>query len=188
MKIWQISYDYDNEHNNQFVLCNKEKVFLQRFEKCMYNDIKVKEDFDGLEIERISGDKTCDFPKLWYAMTTLMCSKKAKDLLQNLIDNDVEFIPTKCNEDELYIIHTLHYKDAVDHDSSEIRSLSSGLEVEYLSYSFIEEKIENANIFKVLLNNNHYTTKIFVTSEFKDIVEQNGLTGIKFTEVWNSDD
>ena len=112
----------------------------------------------------------------------------AKRVLQGLIGDCVEFIPTTCIEEELYIIHTLFYKNALDHDTSKIRALPSGLEVEYLTYSFIAERIENANIFKVLLNNRPYTTEIFVTSEFKSVVEQYGLTGITFIEVWHSVD
>lgn len=103
-----------------------------------------------------------------------------------MIGNYVEFIPTTCSVEELYIIHTLRYIDAVDHDKSEIRALPSGLEVEYLTYSFIEERIENVNIFKVLLNNKKQTTNIFVTAEFKGAIEQTGLTGLKFIEVWDS--
>lgn len=187
MKIWKLSYDYDHEQNNQYILSTKDKSYRRHFDECMTGDLEVKKEFEGVEIERVDGTKRCDFPKLWYASKTLLCSQKAKFVLQDLIGNDVEFIHTTCAEEELYIIHTLCYKNSVDHDASKIRSLSSGLEVEYLSYSFIEERIENANIFKVFLNNRTYSTEIFVTSEFKNVVEQHGLTGIEFVEVWNSD-
>lgn len=187
MRIWKLSYDYANEQNNQYILSSKDRNYRRHFDDCMTSDIEVKKEFEGVEIERVDGNQRCDFPKLWNAPKTLICSIQAKRVLQGLIGDCVEFIPTTCIE-ELYIIHTLCYKNALDHDTSKIRALPSGLEVEYLTYSFIAERIENANIFKVLLNNRPYTTEIFVTSEFKSVVEQYGLTGITFIEVWHSVD
>lgn len=160
---------------------------MRRFNDDILNHNKLNGKFDGVEIEHVYGTEQCDFPKFWTAPLTLLCSKRAKSVLQDLIGDCVEFIPTDATNENLYLIHTLHYENAIDHDASVIRKLPSGLEVEYLSYSFIEERIKSLSIFKVLLNTRPYTTEIFVTSKFKNVVEKNELTGIQFVEIWNSD-
>ncbi len=180
-----LAYNYDE--NKQYVLKNTDSSFSKKFNEGMFGTSQIKDRFDGIQIEHVWGKTICDFPKFWGASLSLLISRKAKEVLQPLIDDCVEFISTDCLHEELYLIHTLKYLDAVDHDTSLIRKLPSGLEVEYLTYQFIREQLGDTNMFRVLLNNRPYTTDIFVTSKLKKAIEDNELTGIDFIEVWDSE-
>ena len=53
-------------------------------------------------------------------------------------------------------------------------------------YSFLENKIRDVNIFRVMLNDHIHSTVTFVSSDFKAKVEENNLVGLKFEKVWES--
>ena len=85
------------------------------------------------------------------------------------------------------MINIISVIEATDHDKCIVRKSASGREVGYEKYVFIPEKVQGINIFKILFKGHIHSTMTFVSSEFKERVEQNHLTGFEFIEVWDSD-
>ncbi len=149
---------------------------------------KYSQEIDkDLVIELIDEGKKADLVKLWNAMETLLCSEHAKNELENVIGDYVEFIPARYKTETFYIIRILYNLNAVDYKHSKFEQLKTGLIVGLKEYAFLERIIKDIPIFKLRLNNKIYSTEIFVTSCFKERIEERKLTGFVFIKVWDSE-
>ncbi len=182
MKIFKIEAELGEYES--FQLVNKNRDFLREFKCKILSGKPQKGKLDNLVLEMIGGEKFSDSPKFWSGSGILLFSEKAKRTLEDLLKNYVEFIPVKSKNVNFYIVNTLCIEDAIDYKKAELRMLDTGLIVGIEKYSFIENKVCNIPMFKVLLNDRIYSTEIYVTSEFKNKVEEAKLEGFKFIEVW----
>lgn len=107
-------------------------------------------------------------------------SPRARTLLEPLITKQVEFLPF---ETPVGLYHGLHvkYVDCLDVDHAEvIRFKSSGRIMEVEKYAFYWERLEGIHIFRVPELG---LSRLFVSDEFKRVVEENSLTGLLFYPV-----
>ena len=129
-----------------------------------------------------------DFPS-WSGVTA--CNAKAKYIIQELIDDHVEFLPlvflrgshpksftTTASYGEYYAINILTTLDCLDYDRSEFTYFKKTGNIRSVRKRvFKPECIRDVPIFKLPILNSVTT---YVTDSFKQLVEDNNLTGLDF--------
>lgn len=136
---------------------------------------------DDLQVHVIHGRKEYDISCLWNGSGLYLVNEKAKNSLESILAESVEFIPVK-NEKKLYLLNILCVADALDLNNI-IANTYEGKITYIRKFSFVKERIPKAPIFKVMCEGRIYTVDAFVTEAFKEIVDGNGLMGFHFEEV-----
>lgn len=124
--------------------------------------------------------------------TVNVCDAKAKQIISELVDEHVEFLPlifhkgahpesfaTASSCDEYYVISPVKILDCLDHEQSEFSSFGPLKKID--KYVFKSNCIRGVPIFILPISKR---TKLFVTDTFKQLVEDNKLTGLEFIKVW----
>lgn len=114
-----------------------------------------------------------DFPGL---MLILAGNKKAINVLKPLIKEQVEFLPLKTDEGEYWLVNILNVLDCFDEDKIVYRTTDIGLK-RIEKFAFRGDCMENQHIFKFAINN---YSKVYVSDEFKQLVQKHELKGLKF--------
>ena len=131
-----------------------------------------------LTVQVHKGNRSGDFPSL--ASHVPVFSRKALDALQPLIGDTVEVLPLKCSSTDLFAINVLMITDCFDESNASFERDQGG-DVFYISrYAFDEQCLRGKHIFKIRQAPLH---DVFVSEEFKQAVEQNGLQGLRFRKV-----
>ena len=111
-------------------------------------------------------------------------SRRALDYLKPLIAPHVEVLPLSFDEGEFFAINVITVLDAVDYQNSVYKTFRDGKRImSFKKYAFHESIVAGVPIFKISDERVRYA---FVSDEFKQIVEQNKLTGFVFRLVWES--
>lgn len=189
MEIWRLKVDFGkNEEHEDYTFKGVEsnREFFRYLSAKMESAEPLNGEFDHIELECLGGTKKVDFMLLSNAGNALLFSEKGKLCLDTIIGKDMEWIPTQYEGRTLYLGNMLTILDAVDYQKVTFRRLETGLAVGFEEYAFLEECIEGHHIFRVLFNGRKHTTETFVTTEFKNCVEENNLTGFTFIKVWES--
>lgn len=182
LKIWKLGIDTGKrDDSQQYQLVNRDKMFLSDFEKKINMAEKQNGMLDDLQVHVIQGRKESDITYLWNGSGLYIVNERAKNSLESMLAESVEFIPVK-NEKKLYLLNILCVADALDLNN--IIATYNGEAITYIrKFSLIKEKIPKAPIFKVICEGSIYTGAAFVTEEFKKNVDENGLMGFRFEEV-----
>ena len=179
MKIWILDSDVDNYEN---VITNgtPDLDFLSSF------DGRRKEaEWDILSVARMYGNRDMSNTP-GFSPHILIVDEKAYDALKDVLKNDAEFLPVELEGKRLYILNVIKVLDCIDYDKSEYKTFRDGKRImRFKKYAFIESAIVGNEIFKI---KDEPLKRPFVTTKFKDIVENSNLTGFKFELVWNSDE
>ena len=129
-----------------------------------------------------------DFPYFWGADCPIFTSR-ALSVLGDLITPFGEFLPLSSSDGEFTAFKVLHFIDALDVERSEIkwwpqlkRELGQPKRVEKIKrFVFHEEKLQNAVIFRIP---QLPLFEVFVTDVFVNRVQEAGLKGFLFNQVW----
>ena len=190
MRIYRMKADLD-EKNVSFLDLLDHEAFM-KFDKELRRGLPVSDAFRFVELER-DKSKTretefMDCSKLWIAVGIVLFNQKAKDCLEGVFGDYVEFVPAKYQDDIYYIVNVLNIIDGLNYVKSEFEKLDDGRPYSINKFSLRPNIVNNISIFKLFLEESIYSTEIFVSQEVKDIVEANGLTGFSFEEVWRDDE
>ena len=180
MKVWRIEADLSEEYKS-YQLRYTEKLFFKTFCKRTRDGIRFNGEYDNVEIYSTDGKVTPDFAHFWAGGELILTNEEAKNCLEELLNDFVEFVPLKCEGSTFYMMHVVEVIDAVDSKNKVLGKSERGRDVE--KYAFIPEKIQGIAIFKTMIEHYVNSTEIYVSSEFKERVENSHLTGVKFTEV-----
>ncbi|EJQ61490.1 hypothetical protein IG7_05440 [Bacillus cereus HuA2-4] len=185
MKIWELKSGLDNYESYQLLNLNTD--YKRFFEGEIDSAVKMSDSWGEILVKYAEEGKYTDFPKFWGEVGTPMVSRKAKELLEPLISNNVEFLPLIHADtgETYYIINILNTIDAIDYDKAVLKKLRSGLAVNFKKYAFLPDLVENQKIFKVYLNQTLFITTVFASDELKNLIQQSDLTGFEFVEVWD---
>lgn len=132
-----------------------------------------------------------DFPHCWgVGINFGVLSKRALDSLHDLIQPYVEFLPLTSAAGEFTAFKVLREVDALDRERSEIewfpqlkREIGKPRQARAIKrFAFHEGALADEVLFQLPEMSAH--THIFVTQEFINCVDKNGLTGFRFTDVW----
>lgn len=181
MRIWIMDIDFGKNEENCTYELEAEKNSLKLFQKELDDGKPHIQKPKDLCLKLVDGTVPCDCSDLCVPSGVLLFSEQAKESLKELLRDCVEFIPIKYEDQLYYIVHSLHFLDAIDYEHAEKAWFG------FKKYAFFPEQIENVNLFKLLLNGHKIPVDNFVTDAVRDKVIQDGLTGFKFTLVWDSE-
>lgn len=190
MKIYLLDRDAENyrwlEYKNTFVEYNGYKVSLfDYFHSHVTAGISMFGFNELIECKTIRDKKERklgDYPH--FALPAI--SQKAKDILEKHFEGLVEIFPLNVGKwGTYYFINIMNVLDVFDLEKSELRILSSGTIFRINKYVFKSEIIKcNSNIFKI---ENDKRGPIYVNEKTKKLIEEAGLEGFIFTQVWDSE-
>lgn len=187
MKIWVLKSVLDNYES--FQLLNFEEDHKKYIDGKINLITHLTNSWGKIYIECIEGDNHSDFPKFWGGTGAPMISEKAKQVLEPLIGDNVEFLPLLRNStsEVYYLIHVLNVLDAIDGDKAIFKKIITGLIVGCEKFEFDFNIVQNEMIFKVYINGKIHPTVVFISDELKALIEQSELKGFEFIEVWDSE-
>ncbi|MGG2134689.1 DUF1629 domain-containing protein [Bacillus sp. S2(2024)] len=186
MKIWELKSSTDDYQSFHLLNYKEDNKY---FKKQFNSKGKLSNSWTDIFIKLEDKGTRSDCPIFLGKSGVRMISGKAKQILEPLIGDNVEFLPlihTITNE-KYYAIHVLNVLDALDSDNTVFEKLSSGLIIGCEKYSFIPSIVQNQAIFKIYINKIIHPTAIFVSDEFRNAVLESDLKGFEFVEVWDSE-
>ncbi|MBN2878406.1 MAG: hypothetical protein JXN65_02140 [Clostridia bacterium] len=185
MRIWKLKVEFGN-YESLKLFFNDDYLEELKFKTDNAKSI-LEEDIDSKinKIEVIEGEERGDHPKIWNLMFIPAISRKGKEAIKDLVKNNCEFVRFTHKNEPYYLINILTVLDAVDYEKSVLDIYNTGLVVGFKKHAFKKDVIEGHNIFKIYLNGKIVNTEIFVSDDFKKVVEQAELKGFKFVEVWS---
>ncbi|MGX7420044.1 imm11 family protein [Carnobacterium gallinarum] len=184
MKYYKLSTDMIRSED---IICHYENDFgIQQ------NDLVIGKKFDGWDgrfkfsFDQKEGHLATDYlanDKGWFVV-----SLKLKKLLESL-NTDIQFLPVEIIEKDgkqklpYYIGNIIRVVDALcleesDYFSTEISTIGTIYTVS--KFAVYEKKIQKSDVFKLA---NRQEVPVFVSENFKNLIEKNNITGITLTEI-----
>lgn len=115
-------------------------------------------------------------------------SQKAKYVLEKHFEGLVEIFPFAPNKKygQFYFMNITNLLDSLDLEKSELKFALDGKRIMRIKRYVFQEKIleMNTNVFKL---QNKKRGEIFVNEITKQLIEDAGLEGFIFTQVWDSE-
>jgi len=116
-------------------------------------------------------------------------SRKFKDIIKK-VGGEVQFLPvnvvdfvskSKIENDEYFVANVLSIVDALNLENSDYSVMDLDGEKVYSvrKYAVSQDKINNTNVFKLMGDE----IPLFVSETFKQLVEENKITGCEFLEI-----
>lgn len=131
---------------------------------------------DEQENEDVVREKNKPVPDFAAGMLGFSVNEKTYSIIKPLISNQVTFLPLNT-EVGFYYELDIQEINCVDTENSEKALFSDGKIMRIIQYKFYEDKLEGKHIFK---SSDAMLMPIFVSNEFKELVEKNRLTGLTF--------
>lgn len=111
-------------------------------------------------------------------------SRRALDVLLPHIGSAVQVVPLTFDEGEYALLNIVNLLDALDFEKSEKTFYrADGTLKDIVSHAFRPEIVRDEWIFKIPQT----TRRAFVTQRFVDLVQEAGLTGFDFEELWSDE-
>lgn len=189
MNIWKI---IKNEgYNNAFLVDSSGK---QRFDKAAdYMSINEHPPLRILKIESTERGFP-DIMNYWGINGAVIINSKVKNLIERYYGAlSIQFFPCICSnypDLQLWIWNVCEYHDLLDLDNcicDRIHNLQGNVVVKSVQkYAFIGEAF-SMDFFKIYLEERRYTTHLFVSDNFKRIMDENRITGLALEKVYTFD-
>ncbi len=116
-----------------------------------------------------------------FSRITLMplASARARTVIEPLVQGQVEFLPFETPVGPYYGLN-VRYVDCLDISRAKVKRFSDGRILRVITYAFRWEKLKDIHIFRIPELN---LSRLFVSDEFKRLVETHHLTGLLFYPV-----
>jgi len=210
MKIWTLKTD-NSEIGSIYITTEQEALYYtELFDKRFYTQKAIRENWTDTLIYNLPDSDFSKF--IFSGKEFWICSEKAKQFISPLLKKNVEFLPLIHREQvrkkisyhkqlfrrkiykpllEMmpdaphYLLNILDIKplNIIDLEKSILRyddKKDTIYRVDKLAFD--PHKTENAHLFKIDYSNTYFRSATFVSDEFRQAVEQNHLTGLKFSE------
>lgn len=179
MKIWQLHFELDKYDN--FIPIKE----LSVEEMQSFDGRKKSVNWIPLPVKRMEPEKRLELSDAPGFMIPVF-SKNALEILRPIIQNSIEELKLQFSEGEYYGINVITVLDVIDYDKSQYVTFSDGKKIlAFEEYAFkICDELINNNIFKII---DEPTRWAFVSDKFKQVVEENNLSGFIFKLVWDSE-
>ena len=177
--IWEIVPD-SNRYNGLY-LANPSERYTEVFDTSKFGNRSLLESWIPplVELAHEQDMLDGDFPSLSGGIPPVF-SGKAASLLRPLFSKNIELLPLRHGQQELYAVNVYEITDCLDHDHSKVTRFASSEGIMRIdSYAFKENCLEDRHIFRLP----ELRARIFVSDRFKETVESNGLRGLDFIRV-----
>lgn len=179
MKVYEM---YPEEEYKAFKFLNEEEEEkFDRFEECLGKPYADK--WEPIRLYSAEAYNHYPMPDIKKFLGTLIFSKRAKVILEDLLLPYGEFLQLSCEGNEFFIFNVLIQLDALNEEKSEVKRFkSSGGIMRVVRYEFFPEVIDDQVIFKIP----QQKTRTYVTDKLVEKVIEHGLEGLGFDERWSS--
>ncbi|WP_405155032.1 suppressor of fused domain protein [Paenibacillus sp. FSL K6-0108] len=180
MKIWKMTNAVDTKELDVV----KERGFIDN----IGSGVSLINQWTTLEMKHTYGENNTDIYEITSQLADMVINARAIEVLKDYLENKVELLPVKYNNEKHYVMNVINILDCIDKNSS-IADKYGG----FKNYVFIEEEINNEHIFKTISYDYELTelpiisSQTFVSDEFKQRVEEGGLQGFRFRLAWSSE-
>lgn len=124
-----------------------------------------------------------DFPALRYNL--LLSSERAWEIIRPLVEDSVEALPViHPNGNRCYAINVTRVLDCLLTEQCRTNRLlndQSGYFSSIYTYAFDEQVVQNEHLFRCPQMK---AFEIYASPKFKELVEGNNLSGLKFTKIY----
>ena len=177
MRVYKLDSDVNNYKSIQ--LCDTvDSDYYQ-----MFDGTRIKERWETLEVKYYEEDKELkvgDSP----GFNIPVFSRKALSVIYPMINNDVEILTFRLNDEVLYGINVVAVIDAIDYEQSEYRMFSDGNRImAFKKIMFRDDAIKGRNIFKTV---DFPRGDIFVSEDIYNVILNNHLEGFKLLLVYDN--
>ena len=117
----------------------------------------------------------------------ITCNVATKSVVDALLHEHVDFLPLASHtikDDQYYILYPRIVLDCLDNEESEFVRLRSGYIRGVRRYAFKPDCIGDTPMFRLPIAGSPIGSP-FVNDAFKQLVENNHLTGLEFRKVWD---
>lgn len=180
LKIWKMTNAVDTKELDVV----KERGFIDN----IGSGVSLINQWTTLEMKHTYGENNTDIYEITSQLADMVINARAIEVLKDYLENKVELLPVKYNNEKHYVMNVINILDCIDKNSS-IADKYGG----FKNYVFIEEEINNEHIFKTISYDYELTelpiisSQTFVSDEFKQRVEEGGLQGFRFRLAWSSE-
>jgi len=209
MRIWKL-HNQNTKTVSIYISSNEEaEYYTNIFEQQFNTTKKIIENWQDTLIYNIGNN---DFAKFLFSGKQIwLCSEKAKQLIEPLLKENIEFLPLlnrseaskkisfskrffqrKAFKPVIEMIPEQTYfmlnitnilsKEVIDFEQSVLRSDKNGLIYLIEKLSFKKEEIKNNHLFTIKNESKYFKSNIFMSNELKSIINNNNLTGLTFIE------
>ncbi|TLS51707.1 hypothetical protein FE782_14535 [Paenibacillus antri] len=118
----------------------------------------------------------------------LIVSERAKDIITQIPNLNVEFLPLSSSEGVFFVLNVLTVLNCVNPNHSKEKRLgSSNKLIDYEELELYKDVVQDKDLFRIMLHEgNTVLPKIYVSDRLKDLLENN-LEGYQLVEMWDSE-
>lgn len=170
-------------------LAYDEKEFELRYDDLKFRGEPKSDTWSPLSVEWIEDRPSSSLhrepyvtPDIAYIDGDLAFNSKATSILKPFFTEEAEFLPIKVKNEEWAILNIINIEDALDKANCRHKIRSDGTVGRMIAIAIDKNRVENSKLFRL----NMRGLKKFTSDtpgSFKEVVEKNGLTGLKFEEV-----
>lgn len=172
MKVYML-----NCENTAAILPEK----IEDYRKVDFKGKKLGHTWKPIKMKKVEENEMKDALDLSFQVPVV--SQKAADIMKDNLENDVEFLELNVENNKYYAMNIVNVIDALDEENSVFDTLPGGIRFFFEKYAFLKNKIKDEKIFKI---KEEKRSKVFVTEEFKNNIENANLEGFEFIKVWES--
>jgi len=207
MKIWKL-HTNNTQTASIYIRTHEEADdYKDVFEQQFYTGKKIGDNWQDTLIYNIAD---ADFSKFLFSGKEIwICSEKAKQLIEPLLQENVEFLPLLQREKAhkkisrfkqifqrkahkpviqmipeapYYMLNILNIQPSkiIDNEQSDIGTDANGNIYMVEQLAFHPQKIQNNHLFKIDNNGTYFKSATFISDELRNIIETNYLTGTTF--------
>lgn len=108
-------------------------------------------------------------------------SRRAVTILRDMLETNGELLPLETKKGEYFVYNILTKSTSLDAERSQAKIYPGKETANGMDYFWFDEaRLEGHTIFRI----REFPGPVFVTSAFKDRVEEAGLNGFYFVKVW----
>ena len=175
MNIWKVIKNAG--YNNAFLIDSTGKQCFDKNSDFM--DINSSPALRTLRIE-FTDKGFPDIMNYWGTFGTVIVNSKVKALIEHYYGTlNTQFLPCICSNDqgsELWIWNVCEYHDVLNVKDSicdRIINLQGNEAIKSVDKYVFKEEAFDLDFFKIYLEGRKYTTHLFVSDRFKNIMEEN---------------
>ena len=118
-------------------------------------------------------------------ISAVVVNERCFNIIKPYIQDAAQILSAKSKKQKLFVLNVTAVRDCLDYENSKLKRFSSsGRIMRIEEYVFHKELLENVFIFKIP---EEVHTHPYVTDDFKNLIEQNGIKGFKFVLVWQDE-
>ena len=120
-----------------------------------------------------------------------MVDESSKMIIEKEFSDCIQFLEAVNNDDPLtkyYFLYPFRGIEGLDTDKSKCDFLPNSKIYTSVSKYIFRKDVEYCPVFKLKSDGKAYDMRMYVTDEFKNFIESNGITGLRFEEIFDFED